>query len=429
MLDAKALRRYQAGVERALGLFDAKNEWADYIAFLSRLLKALQAAPQGAEIPFQLTLSRCLAQCLRPSLPSGVHQKALEVYATVFSILGTKRLSQELSMYLPGISQTLSFASLSIRPFFLALYDEHILRLPPSTLRPALKAMILSLLPGIEEENSDDFEQTLAIINRIKQNFAHVQLEHLFWQNLFLASITGSTRRLGVLVYLSRYLPKLGMSVAPTGNRDGQVQGSQTEPTSINEVTTPEPGLLLRCFATGLADEQPLVQRGFLDLLVTHLPLNAATVQEDASPRDVDILVSSGMSIVLKRDMGLNRRLWTWFCGSDNNQISDDENSVDTKEQLSSRRPPDSSKSAESLYFQRHALTSVVRTFNAMLGRPGATPASRTRTFRTLISLMDRWVIGGPVVDAIFDDVIEDLRMYQSVAPSQDAFDEVFRQC
>ena len=427
MSDTKALRRYQAGVERALGLFDAKNEWADYIAFLSRLLKALQAAPQGAEIPSKLTLSRCLAQCLRPSLPSGVHQKALEVYATVFSILGTKRLSQELSMYLPGISQTLSFASLSIKPFFLALYDEHILKLPPSSLRPALKAMILSLLPGIEEENSDDFEQTLAIINQVKQIFAQVQLEHLFWQNLFLASITGSTRRLGVLMYLSRYLPKLGISMAPTGDSNGQVQGSQIESTSINEVTTPEPGLLLRCFATGLADEQPLVQRGFLDLLVTHLPLNAATVQEDASARDMDILVSSGMSIVLKRDMGLNRRLWTWFCGSDNKQTSDDESSVDTKEQLSNRTPPGSSKSAESLYFQHHALTSVVRTFNATLGRPGATPASRTRTFRTLISLMDRWVIGGPVVDAIFDDVIEDLRMYQSVAPSQDAFDEVFR--
>ena len=427
MSDAKALRRYQAGVERALGLFDAKNEWADYIAFLSRLLKALQAAPQGAEIPSKLTLSKCLAQCLRPSLPSGVHQKALEVYATVFSILGKERLSQELSLYLPGISHTLSFASLSIRPFFLALYDEHILRLPPSTLRPALKAMILSLLPGIEEENSDDFEQTLAIVNRIKQTFAKVQLEHLFWQNLFLASTTGSTRRLGVLVYFLRYLPKLGTSVAPNGDSNGRTQGSQTEPTSIAEVTTPEPGLLLRCFATGLKDQQPLVQRGFLDLLVTHLPLSAATVQEDASTRDIDILVSSSLSIVLKRDMGLNRRLWAWFCGSDNKQSSGDEDLVDTKEQLSKTTPSGSTKSAESLYFQRHALSSVVRTFNATLARSEAEPAWRTRTFRTLISLMDRWIIGAPVVDAIFDDLLEDLRLYQSMAPSQDAFDEVFR--
>ena len=427
MSDAKALRRYQAGVERALGLFDAKNEWADYIAFLSRLLKALQAAPQGADIPSKLTLSRCLAQCLRPSLPSGVHQKALEVYAAVFSILGREALCEELSLYLPGISQTLSFASLSIRPFFLALYDEHILRLPPSTLRPALKAMILSLLPGIEEEHSDDFEQTLGIMNRMRKVFARVQLEHLFWQNLFLASITGSTRRLGVLVYLSRYLPKLGISVAPNANSNGQAQISQTESTSIAEVTTPEPGLLLRCFATGLEDDQPLVQRGFLDLLVTHLPLSATTVQEDASARDVDILVSSGMTIVLKRDMGLNRRLWAWFCGSDTKQASDDESRADKTQQADHTRPSDSSKSAEIIYFQRYALPSVVRTFNATLGRSEATPTMRTRTFRTLISLMDRSAIGSPVIDAIFDEIFEDLRVYQSLAPSQDAFDEVFR--
>jgi len=36
----KSYRRYAAGVERALSLFDtALQEWADYISFLGRLLK------------------------------------------------------------------------------------------------------------------------------------------------------------------------------------------------------------------------------------------------------------------------------------------------------------------------------------------------------------------------------------------------------
>jgi len=36
----KILRRYATGIERALSSFDPTNqEWADYIAFLSRLLK------------------------------------------------------------------------------------------------------------------------------------------------------------------------------------------------------------------------------------------------------------------------------------------------------------------------------------------------------------------------------------------------------
>jgi hypothetical protein len=36
----KGFRRYAAGVERALALWDsAQQEWADYISFLARLLK------------------------------------------------------------------------------------------------------------------------------------------------------------------------------------------------------------------------------------------------------------------------------------------------------------------------------------------------------------------------------------------------------
>lgn len=41
----KSFRRYAAGIERALSTFDAaEQEWADYIAFLGRLLKVRKLA-------------------------------------------------------------------------------------------------------------------------------------------------------------------------------------------------------------------------------------------------------------------------------------------------------------------------------------------------------------------------------------------------
>ena len=102
----KGYRRYASNVERALSLFDtALQEWADYIAFLGRLLKvkcqlagqnsqlkfmqqALQSKPSGtADVPYEALVAKRLAQCLDPTLPSGVHQKVLEVYAYVFSTL------------------------------------------------------------------------------------------------------------------------------------------------------------------------------------------------------------------------------------------------------------------------------------------------------------------------------------------------------
>lgn len=419
--DPKATRRFQAGVDRALGLFDATNEWADYIAFLSRLLKALQAAPPGADIPSKAQLARHLAHCLTPKLPAGVHQKALEVYDCIFTILGQDGLSRDLPLYLPGFAHTLAFASLATRPWFLSLYDDHILQLSPPVLRPALKALILSLLPGIEEENSEDFEKTLTTLTRLRSIFAENENEGIFWQSLFLASITSPSRRAGVLVYLVRYLPKLGDAKAyPTTTVKSHSKASSTDQAVI---VTPEPGLLFRCFATGLQDDQPLTQRGFLDLLVTHLPLDAATLRKAESRNDLDILVAAAMSIVLRRDMSLNRRLWAWFFGTD------DKSDGEAPFQLAKSSPDPARKSDSSSvsYFQAFGLEPVIRTFESMVQKKSLVPVRRARPYRLLISLMDRSAIGSPMVDSLFIGLLTDLQEYQTTAPTQDAFDEVFR--
>lgn len=104
----KTLRRYGATIERALNSWEiSPQEWADYIAFLGRLLKvrlgpieildlimfslaqAIQTHPKDVSIlPHSDDIAYKLAQCLNPALPSGVHQKALEVYEYVFSTFG-----------------------------------------------------------------------------------------------------------------------------------------------------------------------------------------------------------------------------------------------------------------------------------------------------------------------------------------------------
>ncbi|KIX05977.1 uncharacterized protein Z518_03951 [Rhinocladiella mackenziei CBS 650.93] len=428
--DSKAIRRYHAGVERALGLFDATNEWADYIAFLSRLAKALQASPPDADVPFKPTLAKYLALCLKPSLPSGVHQKALEVYHLVFTLLGKDGLSRDLSIWLPGVSHTLTFASLSTRPLFLSLYDEHILQLSSNVIRPALRAIILSMLPGIEEENGEDFDRTLNTFNQLRQNFAEDDSEEFFWQNLFLASITSVSKRPGALVYLTRQLPRLGPRQSlPTG-QDGEVTDqSEAMGQAIKVVTTPEPGLLVRCFATGLQDDQPLVQRGFLDLLVSHLPLNAPILQTHVSPSDLDVLVTSAMSVVLRRDMSLNRRLWTWFIGREDKR----EGSADMTpgSAIEPTMPTSQGHRGETTnrhdYFATYGLKSVIRSLERMLSNKSLSPVDRARPFRIMLSLMDRWIIGKLPVEVLFIPAMQNLQRYQTTAPSQASFDEVFR--
>lgn len=422
--DTKAVRRYHAGVERALGLFDATNEWADYIAFLSRLAKSLQASPPDTDVPFKATLAKYLALCLKPSLPAGVHQKCLEVYDLIFSLTGKEGLSRDLAIWLPGVSQTLTFASLTTRPLFLSLYDEHILKLSSRTIRPALRAIILSLLPGIEEENSEDFDQTLRTFNRLREIFKVDDVEEFFWQSLFLASITSVNKRPGALVYLSRYLPKLGPSQDPS-----KTENDDAMKHAIRSVTTPEPGLLVRCFATGLQDDQQLVQRGFLDLLVSHLPLHSPILRSRVTPDDLDILVSAAMSVVLRRDMSLNRRLWTWFMGREDKREGSTELAPDTAIASSTTTPTrkEPTLSSKHDFFASHGLESVTRSLQKMLSKQSFSPVHRARPFRIMLSLMDRWVIGRQPVESMFIPAMRDLQQYQTTAPSQASFDEVFR--
>jgi hypothetical protein len=423
---SKASRKYEAGVERALGLFDTTNEWADYIAFLSRLHRALQGGPEGADIPFKQTVAKYLAQCLTPALPSGVHQKALEVYTSIFSIIGKDRLGKDLALYLPGVSHTLSFGSLSVRPLFLLLIRDHVLRLPPSALRPALKAILLSLLPGLEDESTEDFETTLATVSETRIIFAREGFEGFFWQSLFLVTITSPNRRPGAFVYLSRHLPKIHYrKSADAGPRNAT---SAEDPLDL--ILSPEPGLLIRCFSAGLLDEQILVQRNFLDLLVTHLPIGALAETKRVIPKDVEILVSGAVSVVLRRDMSLNKRLWSWFLGPETQaQTGNGIEPLSPEEALPKTQLVNGhslSGQSES-YFKQYSLGPLIQSLERLVDQESNIPSERARPYRIALSLMDRWEVGGPVVAATFVPLMRSLQSFHGVAAREEEYAEVFR--
>ncbi|KAH8675396.1 Dopey, N-terminal-domain-containing protein [Xylariales sp. PMI_506] len=437
----KTFRKYASGVERALSLFEtALQEWADYISFLSRLLKALQARPASVTtIPSKAIVAKRLSQCLNPSLPSGVHQKALEVYGFVFSIIGKDGLSKDLPLYFPGLATTLSFASLTVRAPFLELLETYFLELDPRSLRPAMKSVVLALLPGLEEETSEDFDKTLKLLESFKAAIrppdstayskVHASGDEFFWQCFFLAAITSQSRRPGALAYLVRNFPKLGqplpseISASKGKPEDGGEQVLVEELSNL--VTSPEPGLLLRCFAAGLVDEQLLIQRGFLDLLVSHIPLHSQVLQKRVKPEDLELLLRAAASVVTRRDMSLNRRLWAWFLGPD--PLSHENESG-----LDSPNSPSESHQAylasKTSYFEEYGLQPLTQALLTMIkGASDSNPTERARPYRICLSLMDRWEIGGLVVPEIFLPIIKSVRDFKARAANKAEFSEVLR--
>ena len=448
----KGYRRYVASVERALASFETtQQEWADYISFLGRLLKALQTRPKDIHIiPESQTVSLRLAQCLSPALPSGVHQKALEVYAFVFSILKVNRiglrsfktdlcqndsLSQELDLYLPGLSSVLSFASLSVRPLLLALFDNYIVPLDLTITRPALKAIILSLLPGLEDETSEDFNRVLETLdkfrnaepNELAQQETDMESQcSFFWQCFFLATITSTSRRQGALAYLIRKLPKFSIKAAiGSGERSIEDNNDITNLSQESQAAlSPEPGLLVRCLAVGLSDNHTLVQRGFLDLLVTHLPLHSVVLQQLVPVSDLRMLVAAAMGVVARRDMSLNRRLWTWLLGPEPKIGA----SLEAKSSSQATESPVIEKSAQhAAYFARYGLQALSHSILGMFTNANAASVTdRARPFKICLSLMDRWEVGGLLIPDIFVPAIESAYKFSQTANKQES-DEVIR--
>ncbi|KAL2815781.1 Dopey, N-terminal-domain-containing protein [Aspergillus cavernicola] len=436
----KNYRRYASSVERALSLFDTTlQEWADYISFLSRLLKALQSHPPDLPVvPHKVLVSKRLSQSMNPSLPSGVHQKALEVYTYIFNLIKPEGLSHDLPLYFPGIAPTLTFASLTVRPLFLSLVETYVCELEPWAIRPALKAIVLSLLPGLEEETSDDFEPTLRLINGLCEIASRMDTHRTgaeakstgqyFWQCFFLASITSPSRRLGVLAYLNRYLPKLGTTDRRPGRHE-EADSTSMPPDMLvaaDSVILPEPGLLIRCFATGLADEQILVQRNFLDLLVTHLPLSSPILQSRITEDDLQRLIIAAAGVVSRRDMSLNRRLWAWLLGPEpaGDQASFEAHHSTTGD--TSKPATETQELSQSQYFSQFGLKPLVKGLLQMLETGTSVPSEKAKPFRITLSLMDRWEVGGHVVPAVFLPFIRSVQAYEQTAPKHH-FEEVFR--
>lgn len=351
-------------------------------------------------------------------------------------MIGKDTLSRDLPLYLPGLSTTLSFASLSVRAPFIELLETHLLKLDPRSLRPALRAIILALLPGLEEETSEEFERTLALLDGFKQAVRtsgkqdlgqnHSSGDEYFWQCFFLASITSNGRRLGALSYLIRSLPKLGkhLTQEPSSKKSDENMGIASDRLA-EIVTSPEPGLLLRCFAAGLADEQLLIQRGFLDLLVTHLPLHADVLQKRVKTEDLELLITAAAGVVARRDMSLNRRLWAWLLGP---EVPGHDH--DGGPESPSSIPGDHAGTHSSLrtqYFEEFGLQPLTRALLTLIEKDSISPIDRARPFRICLSLMDRWEIGGHIVPDIFLPVINSVRNYKDKAASKTDFSEVLR--
>ncbi|KAI5120784.1 hypothetical protein M0805_002411 [Coniferiporia weirii] len=367
-------KKYAQQVEKCLATFENMHEWPDFIAFLKQLLKTLQSYTQFREVPRKLIVSKRLSQCLIPALPSGVHQRALDVYSHILSVLGPDGLKRDLPLWSSGLFPFFEYASTSVKPTVLGLFEKYYLPLQ-GDLRPVTRAFILALLPGLEEETSDFFDKVTTLLDRLSDTVSPA----FFLQNIWLVMLTTQVPRAYCLNYLSRRLPRLDSSedITPVVGRDI--------------------GLMVRAFAAALEDDNLLVQRGALDLLLQALRAESVALTH-APPCDRTLLMRAATGVVLRRDLSLNRRLFSWLLG------------------------PDENAEKQRDYFHSHALGLLVETLKDEMYHPSSEYSS-ARPFKIYVSLLDKWEIGAPLTEVLIYDALKSIK--KSVDESTDGGEDI----
>ncbi|XP_071478733.1 protein DOP1A-like [Diadema antillarum] len=391
-------RNYVTAVERALRAFEYSSEWADLISALGKLNKVLQTNSRYRIIPKRLLIGKRLAQCTHPALPSGVHLKALETYDLIFRFIGPKLLCQDMFIYSAGLFPLLGNASMSVKPVLLNLYEEHYLPLGEH-LKPALTGLLQGILPGLEE-GSDFYDRTNTLLEQLCAGMVKSNFYGALWECVLSSPVVRLPAITFILSQFDRKLPIADQKYFLGNNKSVMVQA----------------------VCAALNDVVVLVQRCVLDLIMICFPIHNAGV----SPEELQQLLTASLSVLLRRDMSLNRRLYSWLLGNEHAKKMQSApapppipSSTMDKPEMSHRRTDSvltndslvSNEDEGSEYFEMYSRALLIQALKKWLHDPPIDPynvESKQRflkPYRLLISLLDKHEVSSPIIDEVLVEV------------------------
>ncbi|XP_055611596.1 protein dopey-1 homolog isoform X2 [Uranotaenia lowii] len=365
-------RVYMSNIDKALKNFEYSSEWADLISALGKLNKVISSNSQYPIIPRRIKISKRLAQCMHPALPSGVHLKALESYDVIFSNIGVDRLASELFIYSAGLFPLLGYSAMNVRPTLLSIYEKYFVPLGEK-LRPALSGFLSGVFPGLES-GQDHFERTSGLLDKV---CAAVKPE-CFYTCLWECIVTNASVRLPAISYVLEHFDK-----KRSCSEQKQLMGGSIE-------------LLVTGLCSCLVDAVILVQRNTLEFLLLAFPLHAMTLCK----KDIVRLVKTALSTILRRDMSLNRRLYSWLLGADTSlgkHLEDITHEGETSD-------PNS-------YFETYSKEVLVSAFKIILKSSVASTPVDLSPYRIMISLLDKAEIGQRILDDVLCDIIRTISL------------------
>ena len=156
-----------------------------------------------------------------------------------------------------------------------------------------------------------------------------------------------------------------------------------------------DPEVIVKAICASLLDSNVLVQRCSLDLLSQALPMHIEVIK--FSHQDLVEVVAAATSVLLRRDMSLNRRLYNWLCGT-------------FEQQKRSHKRTDSETSYvddSSIYFGHYSKNLLIEAVKLIFQRSLDIDNNGPdlKSYRLVMTLLDKPEVGGVILEDIMIDV------------------------
>jgi hypothetical protein len=294
--------------EKILPKFNNAKDWSDLMAILKNLKENLSKYKDFNmyNVSDKIVLAKRLAQCLNPkSLPSGLHEIALELYDIIFDNIRKNQnnfLGEDLGLYSIGLFPFFQYATVPNKTLYLNnIIKKHYLELNDAEFALCLPGFLVSILPCLDDQNE-------SLIKSIKDIFAKARQkvgDYNFYGQLWTVILRTHRIRLVGMKYAMESIP---IYKTVDGNEENQEDMEIFKNNYYPNMNI----LVINSLISVVEDENVHVQRIALDFIMTRFPISNKLLSRN---QKISLIVS-GLSLLIKNEYSTTRRLIAWLIGS-----------------------------------------------------------------------------------------------------------------
>ena len=310
--------------DKILYAFNSAKEWSDLMSVIKDLIGVL--GKFGNEnfrfIQDKITLSRRMAQCLSPILPAGLHTSALDCYDVILENIISKNngmLGEDLALYSSGLFPFFPLASNENKKKVLKIFKERFLHINVTELELCLPGLLVSALPGLEEQDEAIHKPVKEIFNSLREQLS----DRTFFGCLWSIIIRNQKLRLSGMKYIYDTIPQYKIY---------EESSEEQQKEYIQKYYPMMDTMVINTLCAVIEDTEVQVQRSGMDFLIKSLPVNAD--ESLLSNENKIVLLMSALNLLVKNEYSTTRRLSQWILGTTTIDDEIDLENKDTKDMI-----------------------------------------------------------------------------------------------